>query len=201
LFVLDLGCGDGVDLSGFGVAESADRIVGADLYATQLKTNFPGRFFVRAAGEALPFRDSSFDLVLALVSLPYMQIPVALAEISRTLKPDARIYISVHPLRFTLRELLHNAMPHPKASLFRSWVLFNGAIFHVAGRGLGRGRLAESFQTRRGITKALERAGLEDIRVTYPSGRFGPRLHATAKKPRVMARDEKAFFAEQRLSS
>lgn len=153
--VLDLGCGAGLTPTKLNLPDEW-QFVGTDINHSalaQAARQFPGRTFVRAKGERLPFADAQFDRVIVNVALPYMNIPAALAEIRRVLRPNGKLWASLHPLRFTLSEL-RNAFPSPAAAVFRFSVLINGFVFHLAGRSLG-----ESFQTARGITIALKRAG------------------------------------------
>ena len=181
--VLDLGCGFGTELSHCGVT-SSDSVVGIDLAFERLVVaagKFSQRRFVQAQGEALPFRSQVFQSVICQVALPYMNIPAALQEASRVLEPGGSLQLSLHPLRFTLHELTI-AFPRPKALLFRVWVIVNGFILHFTGKPAGiRGRY-ESFQTCRGITTALRRAGFENISFSRPASRFGPRVLMKAIK-------------------
>jgi ubiquinone/menaquinone biosynthesis C-methylase UbiE len=72
-----------------------DRIsfgIDIDLDALKLgKTLSERTCLVNAAAEALPFKDSQFDLVFARVSLPYTNIPASLREIRRVLKTSGRV--------------------------------------------------------------------------------------------------------------
>jgi SAM-dependent methyltransferase len=165
--ILDLGCGSGRDLAFWGVTE-ADVVTGLDIDAPSLelaRQRFPHRTYLLGAAERMPFGDQSFDRVLSLVALPYMDIPKTLAEIHRVLVPAGSLSATLHPPAFTVRELVHQALPKPIPTLFRLYVLVNGACFHVTGRTLGfvNGRV-ESFQTERGIRTAMNRAG---FRVTF----------------------------------
>jgi ubiquinone/menaquinone biosynthesis C-methylase UbiE len=185
--VLDLGCGSGAELAGTG-ATSSDEIVGIDLAFDRLKAaagKFPDRKFVRARGEALPFRDQGFDLVVCQVALPYMNIPAALTEMNRVLVAGGTAYLSLHAFRFTLHEF-GIAFPKPKALLFRFWVLLNGFILHFTGKPAGLAGRYESFQTVRGISLALRNAGFETISVSRPPGNL-PRLLVKAHKSSFIA--------------
>ena len=179
--VLDLGCGAGKSLVHLGVDES-ETIIGCDIGPLQAAArNFASRQFVQAAGEALPFRSESFDSVLCMLSLPYMSIPVALKEAHRILRPKGKLFVSIHPLRFTLRELI--ACRSIPAILFRLFVILNGCYFHATGRVFSvRGR-SESFQTIRGMRIALNRAKFENLQVDRPIAEWGKRLRITADKP------------------
>ena len=171
--ILDLGCGPGTDLAPWGVTPN-DDVSGVDIDEQRLeiaRSRFPERRFSRGSGENLPFPDATFDRVIASVSLPYMDIPKALAEIYRTLAPGGAVSLSLHLPGFTLNELFQHALPRPVPTLFRLYVMANGALFHCTGRTATflNGR-TESFQTERGMRVALQRAGF-----LTPSFRRGPR--------------------------
>jgi SAM-dependent methyltransferase len=165
--VLDLGCGVGLTPSKL-VLPSEWSIVGVDINAglvRQAARSFPHRLFVVGNGCRLPFASGIFDRVIANVALPYMNIPKALSEIRRVLKPDGRLWASLHPANFTLLEL-RRAFPRPLPTIRGCAVLMNGAVFHMSGYSLG-----ESFQTKRGIRLALMREGF-----------LSPRFHNDAKR-------------------
>jgi hypothetical protein len=114
--------------------------------------------------------------------MPYMNIPVALAEIDRVLEPGGTVHFSLHHLRFTLHEL-KLSFPRPKAMAFRLWVLANGLILHFTGRPVGLGGRYESFQTHRGMTLALIHAGFEDVEFSRLQDNFTNQLIVNARKP------------------
>lgn len=149
-------------------------MIGVDIDEASLmvaRSNFPNRSFQYARGEELPFPDASFDRVVSAVALPYMDIPKTLAEVRRVLAPGGAVFFSVHALRFTLKEM-KNAMPRPVPVLFRGFVIFNGLWLHCTGRVLNVAGRTESFQTKRGMERALARAGFVDLVFTRPDGRL-----------------------------
>jgi SAM-dependent methyltransferase len=173
--VLDLGCGEGLTPRKLSLPSSW-QIVGLDVrYAAVSKAHFsfPHRSFVCSAAEKLPFLASSFDRVIANVSLPYMDIAKTLAETYRVLAPGGTLLASLHSLSFTLAEL-REALLKPKTALGRIWVLANGTVFHVTGRSFG-----EAFQTERGIRIALQRANFANVSFRHDSKRW----FAEATKP------------------
>jgi ubiquinone/menaquinone biosynthesis C-methylase UbiE len=171
--VLDLGCGTG------GHPERTDflpddEVTGVDIDEGRLveaRRRFPRRTFQCARGESLPFPSASFDRVVSNVALPYMDIPKALAEMQRVLKPGGSVLLSFHPWRFTLGEF-RNAVPHPVAISFRLFVLLNGVYFHFTGRVLRVAGRSESFQTERGLRLAMARAGFVSLVFSRPVGRL-----------------------------
>ena len=108
--VLDLGCGAGH--VSFAVAPHAGAVTACDLSEEMLATvdaaaRERGLDTIRTqqgAAEALPFADASFDWVLSRFSAHHWHdVPRALAEVRRVLKPGARaIFVDVagadHPL-------------------------------------------------------------------------------------------------------
>jgi SAM-dependent methyltransferase len=154
--------------------------VGLDLDGDALKLARelgPRLLLVRGSGEALPFRDASFDLVASRVALPYMDFRLALPEIDRVLLPGGQLWCTLHPLRMTLVELGGNLRRFQiKGALFRLLVLINGLLLHAFGRApMGR----ESAQTVRGFRRALVRAGFSAETIRVDQGRF---MIATARK-------------------
>lgn len=184
--ILDLGCGQGSELTSWGVT-AADEITGLDIDDARLalaRARFPSRRFLRGAAEDLPFEDERFDRVISSVALPYMDIPRALAQIYRTLMPGGTASFSLHLPSFTVGELVHNALPKPVPTLFRLYVMANGMFFHCTGRTLSfpSGR-TESFQTERGMRVALHRAGFVDVAFRRRSGPAGETFLVEARKP------------------
>jgi SAM-dependent methyltransferase len=98
---LDLGCGEGRlarDLTARG-----HRVVALDGSVTlsqAAKDADPTMHVVTADGARLPFRDASFDLVVAFMSLQDMDdLEGAARDIARTLRPEGRLCLAiVHPL-------------------------------------------------------------------------------------------------------
>jgi ubiquinone/menaquinone biosynthesis C-methylase UbiE len=99
--ILDVGCGEG---------RMAGEIAAAGAHATGVDPNpsaleraralVPAATFVRAGAEALPFRSASFDVVVvvnALHHVPTDLMDLALAEVSRVLRPEG-ILIVMEPL-------------------------------------------------------------------------------------------------------
>ncbi|MBI4576418.1 MAG: methyltransferase domain-containing protein [Planctomycetes bacterium] len=95
--LLEVGTADGVftrrfaglgfDVVGLDVALAQLRI------ASELNTNTP---LVQADGEALPFRDASFDVIVSLCTLRYLADPAsALKEFARCLRPGGVLFIDV----------------------------------------------------------------------------------------------------------
>lgn len=169
--ILDVGCGAGQTLIASRLSSSVLQ-VGVDVDSAALSlgaTLGPNIKFVCATGEALPFPDESFDMVISRVALPYMRINLALAEMRRVLKRDGALWILLHPMSMVVKELTANlAHFQIKAAVHRCYVLANGTTLHFAGRGFSlpfNRRRYESFQTDRSITRGLRQAGFERIKI------------------------------------
>lgn len=182
--VLDVGCGSGDSMQEAWRLRNGDtgnslpiEMVGVDIDEGALaegRVSYPQFLFVCAKAELLPFPDESFDAVISRVAMPYMDIPVALREMRRVLKADGELRIKLHPLSFTLSELASELQTGSLQSRvqnlgYRLYVMANGMALHLAGRNfhfpLARYR-CESFQTQRGIRRALIAAGFGQIDVS-----------------------------------
>lgn len=97
---LDLGCG-----SGAAMPELIDlgwMVMGVDISQEMLiraHARFPEAELVRAAGEALPFADASFDAAVSIwTHTDVDDFSVILGEAARVLRPCALlVYIGAHP--------------------------------------------------------------------------------------------------------
>lgn len=169
--VLDIGCGIGQGVAAHCVGRDELTVVGIDIDLAPLRHGaqcFDHAHFARASGEHLPFADNSFDLVCSRVSLPYMHVPRAIAEMRRVLRPGGRVWLTLHPISRTWRELGRAIVRRqPRDVLFRLYVLGNGALLHLCGRTVAffaNGR-CESFQTATGMRRVLQRYGFDEIRI------------------------------------
>jgi ubiquinone/menaquinone biosynthesis C-methylase UbiE len=96
--VLEVGCATGVDLTHVAYAEAAERC-GIDIESKAIETGrmlYPTLDLRVARGEAIPFRDGYFDAVLSRIALPYMDIPTALSEMNRVMRPGGYLFASWH---------------------------------------------------------------------------------------------------------
>lgn len=185
MLVLDLGCGAGRDLNAWGIA-ARDKVIGIDIDKNSLtiaKKRFCDRAYIQGPAERLPFKNESFDRVIAAISLPYTNIQQALGEVHRILVPGGRLSLSLHPPSFTVFELLHNAIPKPIPTIYRLYVIANGVAFHFTGHVVRflKGR-TESFQTERGMRIALARAKFTDLSFRGGTGPVGKTFIAEARR-------------------
>lgn len=98
--VLDLACGTGEFERLLLQENPAQPITGVDIsermlaIAQQKLQAYPTVSFSLASATALPFADSSFDIIVSASSFHYFDDPgAALAEMKRVLKPDGKVII------------------------------------------------------------------------------------------------------------
>jgi ubiquinone/menaquinone biosynthesis C-methylase UbiE len=159
--VLDVGCGAGQTLIACYGGRHAFG-VDIDPNALRLGSTLSTRIaFTRAAAEQLPFRDCSFDVVIARVSLPYTDLRRSLAEIRRVLKPGGLFWGVLHPITIPWRNV---DLRRPWTLPFFGYVVLNSLLFHFANTMLPiYGKRYESFQTSFGMLRALTDAGFMRI--------------------------------------
>jgi ubiquinone/menaquinone biosynthesis C-methylase UbiE len=158
--VLDLGCGAGH--VSFAVAPHALRVVAYDIAEPMLATvaaaakerGLSNIDTQQGPAERLPFADASFDFVLSRMSAHHWHdVPAALAEVRRVLKPQGRVlFVDIagadHPLLDThiqAVELLRDGS-HIRDYRADEWLaLFQQAGFKAEVRS--RWRLPLQFDT------------------------------------------------------
>jgi ubiquinone/menaquinone biosynthesis C-methylase UbiE len=178
--VLDVGCGTGESLNeelrireARGIVSQEVRLVGIDIDLEALRTAkglYPGFSFVCARGEQLPFQMAAFKVAVSRVAIPYMDVPVTLRELRRVLMVGGELRIKLHPLSYTWSELVAELQSGSLRQriqnlLYRLYVIMNGIALHFAGFNFRfplKNR-CESFQTKRGIERALVAAGFHTV--------------------------------------
>jgi ubiquinone/menaquinone biosynthesis C-methylase UbiE len=167
--VLDLGCGGSRTLRSLSLPDDA-MLVGLDVDAETLQAahrDDSGALFAVGDGHVLPFRSDSFDLVISKVTLPLMNIPVALREVHRVLRVGGGVWMTLHPFTMTAMRMLADVKGIRIQDLvYQGYAIVNGLLLDLVGRQfpypLNRRRV-ESFQTVKGITRALVGAGFSDV--------------------------------------
>jgi len=168
--VLDIGCGAGQTLIACEAPPTTFTCgVDIDQEALALGRRLSQQIaFVRASGERLPFSDGSFDVVISRVSLPYMRLSVALREMARVLKPGGQVWLTLHPISITIEGVARSLKERNAKNLAHQlYVIVNGLLFHFIGRQFSspfNSAKCESFQTARGIVRAMRAAGFDQVR-------------------------------------
>ena len=100
LEVLDFGCGKGAFIKDILSLNPTLKITGADISQTAIsaaRKKLSGqKFYLLGEGKKLPFKDNSFDFILALdVFLHIYDTELIFNEITRVLKPGGKILITL----------------------------------------------------------------------------------------------------------
>lgn len=136
------------------------------------KRKLPSAHLVVARGDALPFKDNSFDKLICRLAIVLMPIVPALDEMRRVCPPGAVVTLYVHDLRFALFDLRRRLRsPTLKGIVGRLWPIVNGMIFIVTGRNVKMPFTKpdqgwETWQTQGSMRRALKRAGFGSF--TFP---------------------------------
>lgn len=156
--VLDLGCGEGTQLS--KLAGQGVWVCGIDL-STVAVHNCKKRNLVVIQGKAerLPFPAQSFDGVICKVVLPYTDQRATIGEIGRVLRPGGIAYVVAHGAGYYLRYLLRP--PRFAYRVYGARTLLNTWFWAQTGRCMP-GFLGDSlYQSRRHLLGQYRAAGLE----------------------------------------
>ena len=161
--ILDIGCGAAQTIVALGLG---GRSVGVDVdvdalqFAARRVPDGPLRV-AAAQGERLPFGDQAFDYVYSRVALPYMDIPSAVSEMHRVLRPGGRLWLTLHSIEIPAAQFRRGNL---KGRIYAAYTVVNGAWFHLTGRTFRlTDRICESIQTERGMRIALSRAGFSGV--------------------------------------
>jgi SAM-dependent methyltransferase len=173
--IVDVGCGLGQTLIASHLGDAVACGVEPDVAVLRLGRQLDGRIhLIGGQAERIPVREGWAQFVIARLSLPYTDIPVAIGEIYRVLEPGAELWAVLHPISMALGGFLEGVRSfRVRAVLYRLYVLLNGLLLHFTGRQvrypLNRAR-SETFQTVGGMTRVLLAAGFQDVRVAQPPG-------------------------------
>jgi SAM-dependent methyltransferase len=182
--VLEVGCATGVDLTHQAYAEAAERC-GIDINEQAIQTGqalYPGLDLQVARGEAIPFCDGHFDAVLSRIALPYMNIPAALAEFHRVMRPGGYLFLSWHDWKGRGEWF---GDPRQGIAWKRmvdfAYIVAASLTYRVSGRIPVRpwNGTRETFQFRNHIPLILAAAGFVEV----ASERSAHHLRTTARKP------------------
>lgn len=160
--ILDVGCGAGQTLAAaypnrqtWGIEPDIEAVAWARKIA-------PHATILLGNAEKLPWGDGTFDFVFARVSLPYTNIPVALAEMYRVLGYGGTIWLALHPFKQVLAQAVKGNW---KRKLFFLYIVANSLCLHFFGVEFRFRGKYESFQTVGGMRRALGRGGLSNVKV------------------------------------
>ncbi len=161
--VLDLGCGAGQTL----IAAYPGQItfgIDVDLPVLQLGQTWSQDVrFCCGKAEELPYRDSTFDLVVARVSLAYTDIERTLNEANRVLKPDGKLWVTLHSWHTPLRMARQSSW---RGKLYFVYILANSLSLHFFDKEFSLLGKHESFQTRSRMQKMFQKCGFKDVSMT-----------------------------------
>jgi len=109
--ILDVGCGDGVDLAIF--EQQGAKVFGIDPsseFIAKAQTNNPTGIFKKGVGEALPCEDAKFDIVISKWAMQTStDVPAVLREMARVIKKNGTlIYLTKHPFLQFLEKVRDN---------------------------------------------------------------------------------------------
>ncbi len=119
--LLDLGCGSGA--VGRALGDVAHRSVGLDISHEALVTyrrRAPAAWLARADSRRLPFRCASFDCVLALQTLDYVELETFLEQCRRVLRPGGLLIFDAlnrRGYKWHLKNRVGRALDLPSADL------------------------------------------------------------------------------------
>lgn len=164
--VIDVGCGEGVQLAGF--AKQGHQVFGVDL-KPQIANPVAKLHVAAGRAEALPFPDACADAVLVKVVLPYTDDRKALAEISRVLKPGGRCFLIGHGPGYSMRYILQ--LSNWRRAVYGIRTLLNSAVFFLTGKRLPGFWGDTIMQTRARLKELYRRNGLA-LETDTPSPRF-----------------------------
>jgi SAM-dependent methyltransferase len=182
--VLEVGCATGMDLTHGAYAEAAERC-GIDIDANAIEMGrklYPTLDLRVGSGEAIPYRDGYFDAVLSRIALPYMNIPTALAEINRVMRPGGYLFASWHDWKDRQDWLLDPTcgLTWKRAADF-AYITAASITYRLSGQIPPRpwNGTRETFQFRSHVPRILAGAGFVSIRWE----RSEHHLRTMARKP------------------
>ena len=166
--VLDVGCGEGVQLS--RLAAEGLWPCGVDPSMTALQScRTLNLSVVQCKGERLPFLFESFDGVICKVVLPYVNERTTINEIGRVLRPGGVAYFVSHGAGYYLRYLLQ-----PPRFVFRIYgarALLNTWLWATTGLVLPGFLGDTTYQSRRRLLERYRAAGLE-LEREFPTPKY-----------------------------
>jgi SAM-dependent methyltransferase len=158
--VVDIGCGDGTQLS--QLAESGCVAFGVDVnLAGLMRCQRLHRGTVQARAEELPIRSGALDGVVCKVALPYTDEALAIGEIARVLRPGGNAVFCFHAVGYYVRQVLFAPSGE---RIFYSLRTFVNTWFYILAHRRLPGFLGDTiYQSRRRLGRYYEKCGLRLI--------------------------------------
>jgi 2-polyprenyl-6-hydroxyphenyl methylase/3-demethylubiquinone-9 3-methyltransferase len=159
---LDVGCGAGQELlpylggTAVGVDLSMSGILAGRALFRESRLRVPA--LLLGAAEALPFATAAFDAVICRLALPYADVPRALAEMARVLRPGGALVLQIHSVRYYLRRALRARNLGELVHAARA--ITSGIAFELTGWQPG-----EVFLRVRTLSRLLADAGVEVMEI------------------------------------
>ncbi len=149
---------DGVDVDADGIALA--RAMGALWGAGALRLPAVAHIgFHAAPAERLPFPDAAFDLVIARLLLPYVEVKATLRELHRVAAPGGLLLMQTHAAGYYGRQLVRHRHD-PRRLAYYSRPLLAGILFRLTGRQPRAPRWREVALSRRHVLALGAQAGL-----------------------------------------
>lgn len=165
--ILEVGCGSARTLAALGLPNCRLVALDIDREALRRSEQRDQAALICGNGEALLFADRVFDLVISKVALPYMDIPVALREMNRVLRPGGQLFLTLHHFDLAWARIRGDL----KSFRFRDTAYQLYAVLNGLSLGwldvqfrwpLNRSR-CESVQSVHAMQTALRRAGFDEV--------------------------------------
>ncbi|MEN6519143.1 MAG: methyltransferase domain-containing protein [Methanospirillum sp.] len=169
--LLDIGCGTGLFVERY--CERGGKAVGLDLSPKMIeraRDRCASAEWTVGTGDALPFRDDSFDAASSLLAFSYFRNPDRmLAEALRVLRPGGRLSLCTLGRNFFTAGLpaIHTL----------------GELAHV--RQVGMGSFGERYYSEHQMAELFARAGFVDVRVrrcSFAHLNLAPPVYRLARK-------------------
>ena len=166
--VLDVGCGEGLQLS--NLRQAGYQAIGLEIAPEPARScRATGHAVIIARAESLPFRNDSCHGVLCKVVLPYTDERRAIEEIGRVLAKGGVAVLYLHGLGYSLRYLLKPDIW--KRSVYAARTIVNTLVYRLTGKRLPGFAGDTIFQSDRRLRRYYRAAGLT-FESTIPSRRF-----------------------------
>lgn len=178
LQVISVGCWDGKELT---LPEfDGAYCVGVDNFVERIeegKRKYPLLDLRLARAESLPFGDNFFDVYMSRVTLCYTNIPKALLEAHRVMKPGGLLYLTLHDWRMQWGFFKIDAkeLCFTRTADHLLYVLPHSVYYALTGKCYHkplRPAKFECFQTQWRIRRHLKSLGFRDIRIERNAKHF-----------------------------